>query len=240
MQPSMLNKPASIGDFVDIDVLQRIQDTFAQAMSVGAVTVDQTGKPVTRPSNFQPLCLLIRSRPDGLARCQASDAESGQIAFNQNAPHTYVCKGGLLDAAAPITVNGEYLGCILCGQVLPADARPEFIEEITRRSEAVGLDKEEVLPIVRKLPIMPRWRFQAAAEMLSVVANYIIELGSARLSQERLLGEAQEKAALEKALQEAQLRALKTQINPHFLFNSLTLLAYTAIEEGAPRTEEIA
>jgi len=233
-------EPASIGDFVDIDVLQRIQDTFAQAMSVGAVTVDRAGKPVTRPSNFQPLCLLVRSTPEGLARCQASDAESGQIAFNQNAPHTYVCKGGLLDAAAPITVNGEYIGCILCGQVLPADARPEFIEEITRRSEAIGLDKEEVLPIVRKLPIMPRWRFQAAAEMLSIVANYIIELGSARQAQERLLTEAQEEAALEKALQEAQLRALKTQINPHFLFNSLTLLAYTAIEEGAPRTEEIA
>lgn len=240
MQLSTSAEPPGIGDFVDIDVLQRIQDTFAQAMSVGAVTVDRIGKPVTRPSNFQPLCLLIRSRPVGLARCQASDAESGQIAFNQNAPHTYVCKGGLLDAAAPITVNGEYLGCILCGQVLPADARPEFIEEITRRSEAVGLDREEVLPIVRKLPIMPRWRFQAAAEMLSIVANYIIELGSARLAQERLLIEEQEKAALEKALQEAQLRALKTQINPHFLFNSLTLLAYTAIEEEAPRTEEIA
>ena len=240
MQLSTPGEPASIGDFVDIDVLQRIQDTFAQAMSVGAVTVDRAGKPVTRPSNFQPLCLLIRSTPEGLARCQASDAESGQIAFNQNAPYTYVCKGGLLDAAAPITVNGEYIGCILCGQVLPADARPEFIEEITRRSEAIGLDKEEVLPIVRKLPIMPRWRFQAAAEMLSIVANYIIELGSARQAQERLLTEAQEKAALEKALQEAQLRALKTQINPHFLFNSLTLLAYTAVEEGAPRTEEIA
>lgn len=240
MQLSTSVEPASIGDFVDIDVLQRIQDTFAQAMSVGAVTVDRAGTPVTRPSNFQPLCLLIRSRPGGLARCVASDAESGQIAYNQNAPHTYVCKGGLLDAAAPITVNGEYLGCILCGQVLPADARPEFIEEITRRSEAVGLDREEVLPIVRKLPIMPRWRFQAAAEMLSIVANYIIELGLTRLAQERLLSEAQEKAALEKALQEAQLRALKTQINPHFLFNALTLLAYTAIEEEAPRTEEIA
>ena len=240
LQLSTSTEPASIGDYVDIEVLQRIQDTFAQAMSVGAVTVDRAGKPVTRTSNFQPLCLLIRSTPEGLARCQASDAESGQIAFNQNAPHTYVCKGGLLDAAAPITVNGEYLGCILCGQVLPADARPEFIEEITRRLEAVGLDKEEVLPIVRKLPIMPRWRFQAAAEMLSIVANYIIELGSAQLSHERLLSETQEKAALEKALQEAQLRALKTQINPHFLFNSLTLLAYTAIEEEAPRTEEIA
>ncbi|MDT8306152.1 MAG: PocR ligand-binding domain-containing protein [Anaerolineae bacterium] len=240
MHPPANRQNVTIGHYFDIDILQRIQDTFAQAMGVAAVTVDRDGKPVTRTSNFQPICLYFRETSGGLARCQASDAEGGEAAFAKCAPHAYVCKSGLLDAAAPITVDGEYIGCVLCGQVLPADARAEFIEEIISRAEAIGLSPDEVIPLVRKVPVMPRWRFRAAAEMLSVVANYIIELGSARLAQERMLAEAQEKAALEAALQEAQLRALKAQINPHFLFNSLTLVAYTAFEEKASRTEEIA
>ena len=60
------------------------------------------------------------------------------------------------------------------------------------------------------------------------------------LIQSRLLHEAEEKVAIQAALRDAQLRALQAQINPHFLFNSLTLVSYTALEEGAPRTEEIA
>jgi two-component system, LytTR family, sensor kinase len=35
-----------IADFVDISLLQRLQDTFAEAMGVAAVTVDLQGKPI--------------------------------------------------------------------------------------------------------------------------------------------------------------------------------------------------
>lgn len=38
----------SLSNTVAINVLQRIQDTFATAMGVAAVTVDQVGKPITR------------------------------------------------------------------------------------------------------------------------------------------------------------------------------------------------
>ena len=76
--------------------------------------------------------------------------------------------------------------------------------------------------------------------MLQLVANYIVSMGVSNLSQTRLLREAKEKTALQSALNNAQLLALQSQINPQFLFNSLALVSYTANEENAPRTEEIA
>lgn len=226
-------------DYIDLDVLQRIQDTFAQAMSVGAVTVDLKGNPVTRVSNFSKLCLLIRSTPEGLQRCKNCDALGGSKASQMRRPYPYICGGGLLDAAAPITIDGVFVGSILCGQVIPQDSQNDFIAEIIKHNITLGLDQKEVEQVANQIAPVPRERFTAAIEMLSITANYVIEKSVVNLAQAQLMRKEQERAALQVALKEAQLRAYKTQINPHFLFNSLTLLGYTALEEGAQHTEEI-
>lgn len=229
-----------IEDVVDLQVLQRIQDTFAKAMGVGAVTVGRYGNEITRPSNFQPICRLIRSTPAGLARCHTCDANGGRSAYLTGCPSTYICMSGLMDVAAPIIIEGQYLGCILCGQVLIENDHEAFLKNVTARSLSLGLPRAEVRDAIRQTPVIARERLDAAAEMLMLTANHIVEIGVANLIQARLLKETKEKAQMEAALKDAQLRALQAQIDPHFLFNSLTLVSYTAIEERASKTEEIA
>jgi two-component system LytT family sensor kinase len=229
----------SLRDAVDIAVLQRIQDTFAKAMGFAAVTVDRSGQPVTRDSSFLQVCRMIRSTETGRRRCMQCDAEGGLAAREQRGPYVYVCKGGLLDIAAPIIIEEEYLGCILCGQVLPTDGRETFMEAILERNLPLGLPAEELRQAVTQIPSVPRERIDAAAEMLFHVANYVVEMGVANLAQAALLEETKRAAELQAALQESQLRMLESQINPHFLFNALGLISYTAIRERAKETEEI-
>ena len=230
----------NIEDFVDLELLQRLQDSFAEAMGVAAVAVNRDGVPITETSNFCTVCQMIRSTEVGLARCQKCDADGGRVAHEQGQPYAYTCSGGLLDAAAPIIIDGQYMGCILCGQVIPADEQEEFIEDVLARNLPLGLPAAEFEEALRALTPLPRERFHAAVEMLSLTANHIVEKAISTLTQSQLLREAQERTALQAVLQETQLKALKAQINPHFLFNSLTLLAYTALEENAAHTEEIA
>ena len=45
-----------IEDLIDLTLLQRIQNTFAEAMGVAAVTVDRQGMPITETSNFCKVC----------------------------------------------------------------------------------------------------------------------------------------------------------------------------------------
>lgn len=229
-----------IKSLIDVAALQRIQDTFAKAMGVAAVTVDKSGAPITRNSNFQPICQLIRSTPDGLARCMKSDAQGGMSAYCSDKPEAYVCMGGLVDVAAPITIEGQYIGCLLCGQVVLTEDHESFIKDIVRRNTSLGLPYKQVVAAAQQIPVIPKERLDAAVEMLMLTANHIIEIGMTNLTQERLLKEAQEKASLQAALQNAQMQALQSQINPHFLFNSLTLVGYSAHHENASNTEEIA
>lgn len=237
---SIVVSPLRIEDVVDLAKLQAIQDTFAKAMGVAAVTVDQNGVPVTRESNFQGLCRLIRSRPEGLRRCHACDAAGGLQGLRSGRPATYVCTSGLTDAAAPIIIEGQYLGCILCGQVRMDDECEPAVAEIIRRVTPLGIDPAEAEAAARATPAISRERFDNAVEMLMLTASHIIEVGIAHLIQRRLYERSAEKAAAEQSLKDAQLQVLRARMNPHFLFNSLTLIGYTALEENAPRTEEIA
>lgn len=230
----------SLHDVVDVSALQRIQDTFAKALGVAAVTVDLNGKPVTRESEFQKVCRMIRSTDAGLKRCMRCDADGGMFARESGVPHVYVCKGGFIDIAAPIIIQGEYMGAMLCGQVVPASNPEDAIEEIVSVNARLGLPVEKLRQAAREIPMLPRHRVDAAGEMLFQMANYIVEIGVANLTKSKLLEEMRQRTALQSALQDAQLRMLESQIAPHFLFNALGLLGYTALEENAPQTEEIA
>ncbi|MCB0181530.1 MAG: PocR ligand-binding domain-containing protein [Anaerolineae bacterium] len=236
----VINREPHLKDIIDLQVLQRIQDTFSQAMGLAAMVVSKSGQPVTRASNFQPMCNLIRSTEKGRARCHECDAAGGFEALKSGKPHSYICTNGLVDVAAPIVIDGEYFGGIYCGQILAAESREESLETIIQRNEYLGVPRSELLKIAQAIPVLPRARIDAAAEMLQLTANYIVELGLANLTKSQLLRETEEKASLQAALQDAQLRALQSQVNPHFLFNSLALLGYLAVEENAPRTQEMA
>lgn len=233
-------EPLGIRNVVDLIILQRIQDTFSKALKFAAMVVDAEGRPVTAPSGFGPLCLTIRSTEAGFKRCMECDLEGGSEAHARQQPHVYVCKGGLIDIASPIVIKGEYLGSLYCGQVVPLDSREEFVEEIVRRNVGLGLPKYELRKAAEEIPAVPCERIDAAAELLFLVANYIIEMGIANQTKARLLEEIQNRADLQIELQQTQLRMLASQINPHFLFNTLGLIGYTAIREQAPQTEEIA
>lgn len=96
---------------------QRIQDLFSDATGLAAIAVDSQGEYISRGSNFTDFCMkYTRGNAEGLKRCEKCDREG---------KGSYFCHAGLMDFAADLMINGEKVGAVIGGQVLPQKPDPE-------------------------------------------------------------------------------------------------------------------
>lgn len=72
------------------------------------------------------------------------------------------------------------------------------------------------------------------------IQNYIEEVKQKGEVEKLLQAKEMENLRIKALLQETELKRLQAQVNPHFLFNTLTTLHHTAFMEGAEETCEIA
>ena len=154
-----------IKDFMDLGILQNIQDQFSDATGLAAIAVDADGNYITKGSNFTDFCMkYTRNSEEGRRRCVKCDTEC---------KGTYFCHAGLMDFAADILVEGEKVGSIIGGQVLPEAPDEEKFRGI---ADELGINPEKYVAALRKVPIRSEKSIRAAADLLADVVNQVVNL----------------------------------------------------------------
>lgn len=226
-------------EIVDVPRLQEVVDKFAKATGLAAIVTDVDGVPITKPSNFSYFCKLVRSTDEGLKGCYRSDGQGGKVACKQRNPSLYRCHTGLIDMAAPLILEGVYWGAVLCGQVLLKEPSEEKIQHTRELARRFGVAEDEMDYAFRQLQVLSETKIRASGELLQIVANYIVEMSVSKLVHKKLTHQLKESAKKERVMHQLELRALQSQVNPHFLFNTLNAASRLALIEGAGKTEEM-
>ena len=161
-------------DMIPVDILQEIQDAFSEYTGMAALITDANGKPVTRGSGFTRFCMeMTRVSPEGAKKCEACDRQGALLTMQSGRPVVYSCHAGLTDYAAPILLNGGFIGSFIGGQV-----RTEPVDEEYIRKKAIEykLDPDEYVAAAKITNEIKKEQIDKAALFLQRLAGVLSKI----------------------------------------------------------------
>ena len=168
------DRELKLTDLIDVKMLQKIQDSFADMTGMASLTTDINGVPVTEGSNFSDFCMkYTRASKTGCARCEQCDRKGAELALHSGRSVIYFCHAGLMDYAAPIMADGKLVGCFIGGQVLTEPIDPEQVRKI---AEEIGVNEEEYVEAAGRIRVLDRDMIEKAAGFLYTIADVLSDM----------------------------------------------------------------
>lgn len=231
-----------IRSYLDLEVIGGLLRKLSEALGLSLTIIDNHGEFIIKTDNFSKFCCLL-SEGSGGKHCQKNIKKAIQEIGDIGKPHLFLCCNEVASIIVPILNRNSVEGFIKCGEIYltKQDCKEKeiFVKETAK---AFAISYEELLNASNAIKVEPKNRLYTAAEATFAIANCITEMTSAALRQKELdnshlslMKEQMATAKLEKALQEADFKLLQSQINPHFLFNTLNTIAQLAYIEGSEK-----
>ncbi len=111
----MNNTQFDIEQVLDLNKWEAVQESIAIATHLAIILVDYRGRPVTKHSQVQPFCQLVRNHPELSVYCEKCDSRGGLEAVRTGQPFIYRCHFDIVDMAIPIMRDNRYVGAIMAG-----------------------------------------------------------------------------------------------------------------------------
>lgn len=172
-QLTKLIRETRLADLVDVDVLQRVQDGFAETTGISVVVRDLQGRRVTKPSCQNAFCKLVNTTNIGETCCRDSNKRAVLRAAKEHRVVKYVCHAGLTQYAAPIDVNGICVGTIVMGD------RPEGPLDGKRMdalASKAGIPAKELNAALNRINRWSEEEMSRAISLLLSIANSVAGL----------------------------------------------------------------
>jgi len=134
-------------------------------------------QPLTGLDRLNPVCNLIEAKAEGLRRCRATTRANSKRAAEAGSAMHYPCHAGLYDVTVPIFSEGEWIGSLQSGQLLPSPPSEEGYQEFMLRNADLGLDPGAVREAYFKSPYLAKEKVETFMGLLSLFAGYVCEMG---------------------------------------------------------------
>lgn len=152
-----------IREFADMDKFEEIMNNWATATGLATVAVGSDGKYISQCYNFTDFCIkLTRGSKEGCRRCEKCDREGKGV---------YHCHAGLIDFGIDLVVDGQKVGSVIGGQVLPENPDEEKFRKVARE---IGVDEDKYIEALSHVNVRTEEAINASANLLGQVLNNFI------------------------------------------------------------------
>lgn len=178
-----------------MDTIKWLLDSYSRAVGIGVIFVPRNGKffsPAHSERYFCEFCELIQKNASGERSCLNTFYSSADKSSEFGFPYIYQCHAGLIEWSTSFWSNGELLGNFVSGGVLMRKPDSSFLKEIEKISKSLELEELSIKRALNKIKIISEEKVRAAADILYIIANYLVkmELIDIKLRQEKYLQQA--------------------------------------------------
>jgi len=207
----------NFSDLIDIKQIQIFMNNFCKVTGVASAIIDLNGE-VLISSRWQRICTdFHRVNVQTCKKCIESDTILANQLLKGKKYALYKCKNGLIDAAAPIVVEGKHITNMFIGQFL---YKPPNIEFFRKQALQYGFNEISYLKALSRVPIIPKENIKP---ILSYLSNFTELLGEIGLKQINQLEAHKGLRANEAKLRESEERLsqiIKGSSAPTFVINN--------------------
>lgn len=165
---------------LDAEKMNQLLSSFALATGLDAFysSADEAVQMSTAECPGTAFCSIIRSCPNGLARCKKSHADCGLAAYRLGEPYISRCHAGLVTITAPVVRAESYLGSITCCPAMMWDWDEVAVQELVQHTADLPLSREVLLVTSRSIRVLTSKQASAIADILySTATSFTAEEG---------------------------------------------------------------
>ncbi len=165
-----------------LSCIQAIQDIFAEALNVAAVTTAVDGAPLTTISNSCRFCNLLLDTEAGQQRCITSWREA--VGRSGGSLQLITCHTGLHYAWGRIEVQGRVVAAVHAGQFLTdlPDEDNGWRTRIAELSAITGVPERQLHEALPGVRLLNQERAEQVPRLVQQVAATFSKIGEERLS----------------------------------------------------------
>lgn len=160
-----------LSDFINVELLQSMQDMFVKSTGLIAHILDQDGNPITYNSVRDEFYeKVIKSSPLAVEEHQQQRKLGAMKALIEEKPYIHDCFGCIKRFAVPIIIRGQYLGCFMGGRVL--------VDEPDRKScdicaDSLALDRDSFYEEMKKIKVFTSIELGKCVEMAAYFMSLV-------------------------------------------------------------------
>lgn len=161
-------------NLVDITRIQELTNLFYKATGILTAILDLDGNILTA-SGWREICTKYhRTNLKSRSRCVASDTEISQLLSDNKTYKIYKCQNGLIDAVAPVIVQGKPIANIFTGQLLLDKPNLDFF---IKQAREFGFNESEYIKALLEVPVIEEERLKHIMDYLTSFAAILGEMG---------------------------------------------------------------